>query len=133
MRGVVWYQGESNTGQADKYETLLREWMADWRGRFGSDASFLIVQLANFGQPPTQPVESGWAGVREAQRLAKGEADQLQPSRDPSRLAEDLCRALLTPRDEAEMARLLADLCTPAEVRTRLFAHADAARAWRRA
>jgi sialate O-acetylesterase len=70
MRGVLWYQGESNTGQADKYETLLRHWMADWRGRFGSDASFLIVQLANFGQPPTQPVESGWAGVREAERLA---------------------------------------------------------------
>ena len=44
--------------------------------------------------------------------------DQLQPSRDPARLAEDLCRALLTPRDAAEMARLLADLCTPAEIRT---------------
>lgn len=29
-----------------------------------------------------------------------------------------LCRALLTPRDEAEMARLLADLCTPAEIRS---------------
>jgi len=40
------------------------------------------------------------------------------PSRDPARLAADLCRALLTPRDEQEMARLLADLCTPAEVRT---------------
>ena len=43
--------------------------------------------------------------------------DQLQPSRDPAGLAEDLCRALLTPRDAAEMARLLADLCTPAEIR----------------
>ena len=45
-------------------------------------------------------------------------ADQLQPSRDPALLAEDLCRALLTPRDAGEMARLLADLCTPAEIRT---------------
>lgn len=70
MRGVLWYQGESNTGQPETYEALLRHWMADWRGRFGSDASFLIVQLANFGQPPTEPVESGWAGLREAQRLA---------------------------------------------------------------
>ena len=42
----------------------------------------------------------------------------VEPSRDPARLAADLCRALLTPRDEQEMARLLADLCTPAEVRT---------------
>ena len=31
------------------------------------------------------------------------------PSRDPGRLAADLCRALLTPRDEQEMARLLAE------------------------
>jgi sialate O-acetylesterase len=44
--------------------------MADWRGKFGPELPFLIVQLANYGQPPTAPVESGWAEVREAQRLA---------------------------------------------------------------
>jgi TrpR-related protein YerC/YecD len=43
---------------------------------------------------------------------------KLEPSRDPERLAADLCRALLAPRDAEEMARLLADLCTPAEVKT---------------
>ena len=43
---------------------------------------------------------------------------KLEPSRDPERLAADLCRALLAPRDGEEMARLLADLCTPAEVKT---------------
>ena len=42
----------------------------------------------------------------------------LTPTKDPDVLARDLCAALLTPRDEGEMARLLADLCTPAEVRT---------------
>jgi TrpR-related protein YerC/YecD len=40
------------------------------------------------------------------------------PTRDQAALARDLCSALLTPRDADEMARLLADLCTPAEVRT---------------
>jgi TrpR-related protein YerC/YecD len=45
-------------------------------------------------------------------------ADKLTPSRDQAALARDLCEALLTPRDAGEMARLLADLCTPAEVRT---------------
>ena len=40
------------------------------------------------------------------------------PTRDQAALARDLCAALLTPRDADEMARLLADLCTPAEVRT---------------
>jgi TrpR-related protein YerC/YecD len=40
------------------------------------------------------------------------------PTRDRAELAEDLCRALLTPTNVEEMTRLLADLCTPAEVRT---------------
>ena len=44
--------------------------------------------------------------------------ETLSPTRDQAALARDLCEALLTPRDADEMARLLADLCTPAEVRT---------------
>ena len=44
--------------------------------------------------------------------------ESLNPTRDPDALTRDLCGALLTPRDAEEMARLLADLCTPAEVRT---------------
>jgi len=42
----------------------------------------------------------------------------VEPTRDAALLADELCRALLTPKDPKEMARLLADLCTPAEVRT---------------
>jgi TrpR-related protein YerC/YecD len=42
----------------------------------------------------------------------------IEPTRDLKLLAQDLCKALLTPRTSDEMARLLADLCTPAEVRT---------------
>jgi sialate O-acetylesterase len=70
MRGVAWYQGESNTGTYATYQDLLTRFMADWRGKFGAELPFLIVQLANYGEPPTAPVESGWAEVREAQRLA---------------------------------------------------------------
>ena len=44
--------------------------------------------------------------------------DSPSPTRDADALFADLCRALLTPRDGAEMARLLTDLCTPAEIRT---------------
>jgi sialate O-acetylesterase len=69
MRGVVWYQGESNTNASASYQDLLTRFMADWRGKFGADLPFLIVQLANYGEPSTAPVESGWAEVREAQRL----------------------------------------------------------------
>ena len=45
-------------------------------------------------------------------------APPLAPCRDAGALSADLCAALLTPRDAEEMARLLADLCTPAEIRT---------------
>ena len=38
--------------------------------------------------------------------------------RDPAELERLLCAALLTPRGPDEMARLLKDLCTPAEIRT---------------
>jgi TrpR-related protein YerC/YecD len=41
-----------------------------------------------------------------------------EPSRDQATLADALCRALLAPRSPEEMARLLADLCTPAEIRS---------------
>jgi len=70
FRGVVWYQGESNTGEADGYERLLAGLMADWRNSFGAGLPFLIVQLANYGAPHTRPVESGWASLRDAQRRA---------------------------------------------------------------
>jgi TrpR-related protein YerC/YecD len=43
---------------------------------------------------------------------------ELEPSRDLPRLTDDLCAALLTPRNVQEMRRLLVDLCTPAEIRT---------------
>jgi TrpR-related protein YerC/YecD len=42
----------------------------------------------------------------------------IAPTRDASALSADLCAALLTPKSEAEMGRLLTDLCTPAEIRT---------------
>lgn len=43
---------------------------------------------------------------------------KLAPTRDQRELLDDLCRALLAPEAPEEMRRLLADLCTPAEVRT---------------
>ena len=45
-------------------------------------------------------------------------AAPVAPTCDPNALTAELCAALLTPRDAAEMALLLTDLCTPAEIRT---------------
>ncbi|HEU4781547.1 MAG TPA: sialate O-acetylesterase [Steroidobacteraceae bacterium] len=72
LRGVAWYQGESNAGLDDarKYQALLAAWMADWRRQFDAPLPFLIVQLANHGALATAPVDSGWAQLRDAQRRA---------------------------------------------------------------
>ena len=70
LRGVLWYQGESNTDEPQGYQALLTALMADWRRQFGADLPFLVVQLPNYGAPPVRPAESGWAAVREAQRRA---------------------------------------------------------------
>jgi sialate O-acetylesterase len=70
LRGAVWYQGESNTGEAGTYQQLLTALMADWRRQFGAELPFLIVQLPNYGAPPVAAGESDWANLREAQRQA---------------------------------------------------------------
>jgi TrpR-related protein YerC/YecD len=41
-----------------------------------------------------------------------------QPTRDLAALEQELCLALLTPASAEAMARLLRDLCTPAEIRS---------------
>jgi len=70
IKGAIWYQGESNAGRAAQYRKLLPAMIGDWRARFGvGDFPFLIVQLANYMAPQQQPVEPGWAELREAQSM----------------------------------------------------------------
>jgi sialate O-acetylesterase len=73
LRGMLWYQGESNIHEAARYRELLRALRNNWRARFGAELPMLIVQLAAYGMPKPQPAESGWAEFREAQRLAAAE------------------------------------------------------------
>lgn len=71
IRGVAWYQGESNAGEPYHYRDRFRQFIHDWRGRWGVDnLPFVFVQLANFRQPSAIPQESGWATLRESQALA---------------------------------------------------------------
>ena len=74
LAGAVWYQGESNTDRVNEYLPMLRKLKGSWRTLFNDkDLPFVIVQLANFLAPSEQPQETGWAGVREAQRLGAQE------------------------------------------------------------
>jgi sialate O-acetylesterase len=69
IKGVIWYQGESNVGRASEYQKLMPDLIADWRKQFNQgNFPFLYVQLANFLSVQSQPGESSWAELREAQR-----------------------------------------------------------------
>lgn len=69
VKGLVWYQGESNAGQPKEYFSLLPALINDWRIRWhNNNLPFLYVQLPNFMEERTQPAESDWAILREAQR-----------------------------------------------------------------
>ena len=54
IRGVIWYQGEANAGNAEAYRSRFPALITDWRAQWGQgDFPFLFVQIAPFkGQPP---------------------------------------------------------------------------------
>jgi len=69
IQGVLWYQGESNTGHPEDYSEIFKTVINDWRSTFDSgEFPFLYVQLANYCPWRMEPEESGWASVREHQR-----------------------------------------------------------------
>lgn len=66
IRGVIWYQGESNSAleRAPLYSRLFRTLIEDWRRQWGvGDFPFLYVQIANFTSGPHED----WALLREQQ------------------------------------------------------------------
>jgi len=74
LTGIAWYQGESDVDIA-RYDARLGAMMRGWRRQFGiPDLPVAIVQLPDFGPAAAQPVESGWARLRDEQRRA-AEAD----------------------------------------------------------
>lgn len=69
VKGVIWYQGESNTKAPKEYLPLMTSLINDWRRTWQQpQMPFLFVQLANFMAVKEQPVESSWAALRDAQR-----------------------------------------------------------------
>ena len=87
INGIVWYQGESNTGNPAPYADYLKKLIGCWRDRWqDQQMPFVVVQLANYDgrqqtafprpiTPQPEPVNSGWAQLREAQRtVAKTDA-----------------------------------------------------------
>jgi sialate O-acetylesterase len=67
MKGVIWYQGESNSrlAFAPMYAKIFPALIADWRAQWHQgNFPFLFVQISNFTSNATE----AWAIIREAQR-----------------------------------------------------------------
>jgi sialate O-acetylesterase len=67
IRGVIWYQGEANSGleRAPLYHRLFSSMIGDWRRQFAQgDFPFLYAQISSYEASP----EEDWGTLRDAQR-----------------------------------------------------------------
>jgi len=70
IKGVIWYQGESNTERAWQYRETFPALIKDWRRLWNDEFPFLFVQLTAFGSDVSSNYGSWWAELREAQQKA---------------------------------------------------------------
>jgi len=76
LRGAIWYQGESNVDRSRQYQKLFPMMIRNWRAAWGEgDFPFLYVQLANYMERKSEPGESQWAELREAQFMTLNESE----------------------------------------------------------
>lgn len=69
LRGILWYQGESNVGHPREYAELFPAMIRDWRTLWSDPPlPFLFVQLPNFAD--ANPADTAWAELRRAQEAA---------------------------------------------------------------
>lgn len=88
IRGTIWYQGESNNGQAKAYRTLFPTMIADWRARWGQgDFPFLFVQIAPHGGMSPEIREAQFLTLARSPNTAMavttdvGDAKDIHPTR----------------------------------------------------
>jgi sialate O-acetylesterase len=62
VRGVIWYQGESDADNPELFSKLFPLFVKDWRKRWGYDFPFYYVQLSSLDRP-------SWNYFRNTQRL----------------------------------------------------------------
>ena len=70
LRGVLWYQGESNlctTSYADMLQAMMESWRMQFRKKH---LPLVIMQLPGYMERHQNPVETEWTGVRHQQYLA---------------------------------------------------------------
>lgn len=68
IRGWLWYQGESNVGDAQRYVSMMEDLVSSWREKWKADLPFYYVQIAPFQYPNDQ--KEMWSELAEAQEMA---------------------------------------------------------------
>lgn len=105
IRGVIWYQGESNADRAQQYRDLFPLMIESWRDAWGQgDFSYYWVQLADFMSEVNHPQESEWAELREAQTMT---LDRL-PNTGQAVIIDIGNGVSIHPRNKQEVANRLA-------------------------
>ena len=92
IKGILWYQGESNTHKPERYYEKFSSMLKSWRKLFQFEVPCIYVQLPNYREPLNTVEDSGWAAIREEQRkclslnqvamavaIDLGEANDLHP------------------------------------------------------
>lgn len=86
IKGVIWYQGESNAGARRSYQRLFTALIADWRLQWGQgDFPFLFVQIAPHNAMPPELREAQFLTWKDTARTAMavttdvGEAEDIHP------------------------------------------------------
>ncbi len=104
LKGIIWYQGESNVTRAYQYRRVFADMITDWRNQWNAgDIPFFFVQLANFTIPRWVPAESDWAELREAQSFI------LKLPKTGMAVAIDIGDSLdIHPKNKQEVGRRLA-------------------------
>jgi sialate O-acetylesterase len=69
IKGILWYQGESNTDDPEAYSDKFAAMVFDWRKLYGWDVPLIFAQLANYREPLNREEDTGWAKLRDEQRL----------------------------------------------------------------
>jgi len=70
VKGMLWYQGESNQGAPSTYSAMLQAMVESWRKQFNNQMPVVIMQLPGYMSKHDKPVETGWTQIRHQQYLA---------------------------------------------------------------
>jgi sialate O-acetylesterase len=124
IKGVIWYQGESNVGRAEQYKKLFPQMIQSWRHAWGRTFPFYFVQIApyrysgidniesaelRFAQNQTLKLRKTWQAVT----LDIGDVDNIHPANKKD-VGERLARWALAKDYKQKAVRYSGPVCKSA-------------------